>query len=125
MRCILGENYCGYENALKKLGLATLEERREQMCLKFAKQCLRLDKMKGLFPKNQSDHAMKKRNTEFYKVVKANTERFKKSSIPAMIRLLNDYQRKKKDTFHKLDAMIAMPVNSVSSSQYHCDNNKQ
>ena len=41
--CILGGNYCGYENALKKPGLATLEERREQMCLKFAKQCLRLD----------------------------------------------------------------------------------
>ena len=122
MRCILGGNYCGYENALKKPGLATLEERREQMCLKFAKQCLRLDKMKGLFPKNQSDHVMKKRNTEFYRVVKANTERFKRSSIPAMIRLLNDCQRKKKDTFNKLNAM---PVNSVSSSQYHCDNNKQ
>ena len=50
VRCILGENYSGYDNALEKLGLVTLEKRREQMSLKFAKQCLKLNKMNGLFP---------------------------------------------------------------------------
>ena len=39
---------------------------------------------------------MTKRNTEFYKVVKANTERFRKSAVPSMIRQLNDYQKKKR-----------------------------
>ena len=95
LRCILGESYNGYEDALKKLGLVTLEERREQMCLKFAKECLKLDKMKILFPRNESSHSMLKRNPEFYKVVKSQTERFRKSAIPSMIRMLNSYQNGK------------------------------
>ena len=121
VRCILGEEYSGYENALGKLGLVTLEKRREQMCLKFAKQCLKLKKMEGLFPKNSSEHSMVKRNTEFFKVVKANTERFRKSAVPSLIRQLNDYQKKKKDILSKVDA-LSMPVNYVSCSPNHCDN---
>ena len=65
---------------------------------------------------------MTKRNTEFYKVVKANTERFRKSAVPSMIRQLNDYQKKTRDILCKVDAM---PVNSVSYRPYHCDINKQ
>ena len=103
VRCILGEDYNGYANALKKLKLVTLEERREQMCLKFAKQCLKLDKMKELFPKNQSFHNMQKRCPEHYKVLKIQTERFRKSAIPSMIKMLNDCQRKKREIFKKLD----------------------
>ena len=45
LRCILGDSYTGYKDALEKL---SLEERREQMCLKFAKQCLKLEKKGGL-----------------------------------------------------------------------------
>ena len=122
VRCILGDNYKGYEDALGKLKLVSLEERRKQMCLKFAKQCIKLDKMKGLFPKNKSFHTMQKRAPEHYKVVRAQTERFGNSAIPAMIRMLNDCQRKKSDVFKKLDNM---PVNHVSMSPYHCDINKQ
>ena len=45
------------------------------------------------------------------------TERFKRSAIPSMIRLLNDCQKKKEETFKKLNAM---PVNHVCcSSLYH------
>ena len=123
LRCILGDSYKGYENALEKLKLVTLEERREQMCLKFAKQCLKLDKMKKLFPKNQSSHTMLKRCPEYYKVIKTQTERFRKSAIPSMIKLLNNCQKKKRDTFKKLDN--AVPVNHVLYSPYHCDINKQ
>ena len=92
------------------------------MCLKFAKQCLKLEKMKFLFPKSQSSHSMQKRNPEYYKVVKSQTERFKKSAIPSMLKMLNVVQREKRVTFKKLDAM---PVNHVSLGLYHCDNNKQ
>ena len=70
--------------------MVTLEKRREQMCLKFVEQCLKLKKMNGLFPKKKSDHSMSKRNTEFYRVVKANTERLRKSAVPSMLRQLND-----------------------------------
>ena len=110
LRCILGDSYTGYENALEKLRLVTLEERREQMCLKFAKQCLKLDKMKQLFPRNESHHLMEKRCPEFYKVVKMQTERFRKSAIPSMLRMLNGCHRKQNETFKKLDAV---PVNNV------------
>ena len=77
LRCILGDSYTGYKDALEKLRLVTLEERREQMCLKFAKQCLKLEKMKQLFPKNESQHLMEKRCPEFYNVVRMQTERFR------------------------------------------------
>ncbi len=99
----------------------TLEERREQMCLKFAKQCLKLNKMKQFFPRNHNSHAMEVRNSEFYKVDKIQTERFRKSAIPSMIKMLNVCQKKKKDTYKKLNAM---PLNHVCPSLYHCDNNK-
>ena len=116
VRCILKERYKGYQDALDKLGLVTLDERRSQMCLKFAKQCLKLDKMNGLFPRNQKNHVMEVRSSEFFKVVKAQTERFKKSAIPSMIKMLNDCQKEKEDTFKKLNAM---PVNNVFFSPYH------
>ena len=121
VRCILGDSYKGYEDALERLGLVTLEERREQMCLKFAKQCLKLEKMRQFFPRNKNSHAMEMRCSEFYKVIRSNTERFRKSAIPSMIQMLNDCQKQKNETFKKLDAV---PVNHVYLSPYHCDNKK-
>ena len=50
------------------------------MCLKFAKQCLKLEKMKELFPKNQSFHTMEKRCPEYYKVIKT-TKQLKLDSL--------------------------------------------
>ena len=93
---------------------------RDKMCLKFAKQCLKLSKMKDLFPKNESDHSMTKRNTDAYKVVRASTERFRKSAIPSMVKLLNEHEAKKQKQFKKLSSI--MPVNYVCNSLYHCDN---
>ena len=68
--------------------------------------------MKQLFPKNENQHLMEKRSPEFYKVVRIQTERLKKSAIPSMLRMLNDYHRKQNETFKKLDAV---PVNNVCS----------
>jgi len=52
------------------------------MCFKFAKQSLKLDKMKKFFTRNKNGHAMDIRSSEFYKVEKYQTERFGKSAIP-------------------------------------------
>ena len=38
------------------------------MCLKFAKQCVKLDKMKKLFPRNVNAHKMNKRSTDIEQV---------------------------------------------------------
>ena len=115
LRCILGDSYTGYKDALEKL---SLEERREQMCLKFAKQCLKLEKKKQLFPKNEGQHLMEKRCPEFYNVVRMQTERFRKSAIPSMLRMLNACHKKQNETFKKMNAV---PVNNVCPSPYHCD----
>ena len=78
-----------YKEALKIANLTTLEVRREKMCLKFAKDCLKIDKLKQMFPSNSKDHDMENRNTKKFKVNHAKTERYLKSSIPFLQRLLN------------------------------------
>ena len=65
---------------------------------------------------------MEVRSSEFYRVDKFGTERFKKSAIPFMIKLLNDKQRETNESLKKLNSII--PVNHVCTSLYHCDNKK-
>ena len=66
IKCILENGYTSYEEALEQLGLETLEKRRDQMCLKFSKQCLKLEKMRGLFPRRKSGHLMEKRSSDVF-----------------------------------------------------------
>ena len=89
IKIILNKYYSSYEDALKTLKLDTLEKRREILCLKFAKNCLRNDKMKKLFPLEKHQHNMKTRSKSYFKVNKARTTRYKKSAIPFMQKLLN------------------------------------
>ena len=123
MKCILGSSYQDYGKGLEKLGLDTLEKRRDNMCLKFAKQCLKLGKMKQFFGKNDSEHSMQKRDSNAFKVVRAQTERLRKSAIPSMIKMLNSYESGKRKLLKQLD--LSVPVNHGFASPYHCDNNKQ
>ena len=69
--------------------LDSLEERRQILCLKFAKNGIKNNNLNDLFPENDKTHKMKTRAVEKYKVQHANTERFKKSSIIAMQKMLN------------------------------------
>ena len=90
----MGYKYQGYKEALQYMSLESLKERREKM----AKKSLRLDKFSELFPFNNAKHLMKKRNHEKYAVANANTERYRKSAVPFLQRLLNDdFARQKKD----------------------------
>ena len=52
---ILKNNYKDYESALKMLNLDTLCERRRKQCLKFAKDCLKHEQMKKMFPINEKN----------------------------------------------------------------------
>ena len=38
---ILGRNYCEYSDAIRVLGIKTLKQRRQDLCLKFAKKCIK------------------------------------------------------------------------------------
>ena len=107
LRVILGKRYTHYSDALKKLNIESLEDRRNSLCLKFAKNCLKVDKLRKMFPKSSTKHAMSKRKVEFYDVNRTLTERYLNSAIPQMQRMLNICQTKKFETLKQL----AMPVN--------------
>ena len=79
------------------LKIDTLDTRRKNLCLAFAKKCLRNDKVKDMFPKKKFNHVMNLRKRKKYEVFKANTNRYKKSAVPYMRNLLNqDFERKAK-----------------------------
>ena len=92
IKVILGNRYNGYRKSLQNLDLETLHERREKLCLNFARKCLNNSKTKHLFPINVKTHQMKTRKKEKFKVQHANTERYRKSSIIYMQQLLNEYE---------------------------------
>ena len=94
VKLILGTKYNGYEKSLRKLGMEKLSERREQLCLNFARKCVKNPKTKHMFPENIKKHNMQTRSGEKFKVYYANNERFKKSSIIYMQNLLNQEENK-------------------------------
>ena len=107
VRIMLGEKYTDYENGLMKVDLDKLNDRREHLCLKFAKNCINNEKTKDLFKMNEKTHNMEARNTEEFQVNHANTGRLKDSSIPYMQRLLNsDANKIKQDV---IDRRIRRP----------------
>ena len=109
LRVILGKKYTSYSDALKLLNIESLEDRRKLLCLKFAKNCLKVDKLRKMFPKSSTKHGMSTRNLEFYNVNRTLTERYLNSAIPQMQRLLNSYQKKKYETLKQLDNYASKP----------------
>ena len=110
LKIILGEKYISYENALKVLKLQSLKERRDELCLKFAKKCLEVPKLQKMFPRSHHYHGMDKRNFEGFQVKRGLTERMRRSAIPHMQRLLNEQERKKRDVCRQISKF--KPVNN-------------
>ena len=90
LRIIMKDDYENYAQALLKSGLESLVDRREQLCLKFARSTLGNENVKDMFPLNTPDCPTEIRDREPFTVTFARTDRLKKSSIPHMQRLLND-----------------------------------
>ena len=86
-RIILKDDYSDYDQALLDLNMKSLHERRQMLALRFATKCTKSEKFSSLFPKNELSIS---RNPEEYHVNFAKIGRLKKSSIPAMQRLLNE-----------------------------------
>ena len=85
---ILKESYVSYAQALAVLNLETLTDRRDTLCLNFAKKCLKHEKTKDMFPlKEKNDYDL--REKVIYEVQHANTSRLLYSSIPQLQRALN------------------------------------
>ena len=73
-----------------------ISSHRENLCLKFAGNCLKNEKVKGIFSKNESNHKMIKRKNNLYSEKLIKTKRYKNSAIPYMVRLLNKEEQEKK-----------------------------
>ena len=87
-KIILKDEYQSYNEALEKLNLQNLSDRRQMLARRFAEKCLKSDRFKDLFPLN--DNTIDVRNDEKFFVKFAHTDRLRdSSSIPAMHRLLN------------------------------------
>ena len=67
------------------------------------------EKLKNMFPKNQNRHRMEKRSGEKFLVNKAFTERYRRSAIPNMQRLLNNSEKEKMEILKKIENSV--PVN--------------
>ena len=64
VRVIMGKSFENYKHGLNVLNIDTLDKRREKLCLNFAKNCLKNEKVKNLFPLNHPKHKMKKRKIQ-------------------------------------------------------------
>ena len=88
------DKYKNYEDALKILNLDSLEARRKELTLKFAKSAIKNNTMNDIFTKNNQVHNMKTRKRNDYNVNFANTERLKKASVISMQNMLNEDTQK-------------------------------
>ena len=91
-KLVLREKYKNYENALIILNLETLEQRRIELCRRFAKNGIMNNTLNDLFPLNNKKHRMNNRKQNIYKVNFANTNRLKSGSVISMQKLLNEEQ---------------------------------
>ena len=97
VKIILKNNYRNYKQGLNYLKMDTLDERRRKLCLKFAKNCLKNEKVKGMFKKKTNLHIMKMRNQKSYEERNIRTKRYQKSTIPYLTKLLNIEDEEKKN----------------------------
>ena len=93
LKIILGSDYPGYADALEYCGLETLSIRRENKCLQFGLKSLLHPVHKDMFPVNPQilQNPYNTRNSEHFKVNTAKSESYRKSAIPHIQRLLNEY----------------------------------
>ena len=96
LNIILGSGYTSYESApdILELDTDTLEERRDELCLNFARKSAEHPIHSKWFLKTKGEQHT--RNHNIYQPVWARTGRFGKSPIPHMTNILNEHCRKKK-----------------------------
>ena len=88
LHIILGNQCTSYSSALKTTGVARLTDRRKKVSINFAKKAQKTAKFSTWFKPNPKTGTRTKQ-PQFCPAV-AKTERFKKSPICELIKLLND-----------------------------------
>ena len=97
MAIIRAENHTTYKEALAHFKIETLEARRETLCLKFAIKAFKNQKFTSWFVINEP--TIDTRSTKPpLKHMKTRTRRFRKSPIPYLTGILDNYLTKKRTT---------------------------
>lgn len=90
-KTILGYQYNSYCDALKQCSMTSLNDRREEHCLKFAQGLNSNIRTNHLLPPTRFQcHGRTLRNSNNLSQLPAKTERFKNSPVPYFISLLNN-----------------------------------
>ena len=93
LKIILKNEYIDYQHAMTKLDMISLEDRRENLCKRFAQKNVNSVVMKSHFESNPKTHIMTTRNPELYDITFAHTQRLQNSPIIYMQRLLNEQNK--------------------------------
>ena len=89
-KLILNNNYTTYDDALRKLKLETLKDRRQKIAEKFAIGCQSIPEMKTLFEEpKECNYDLRTRNVCDVKF--ASRQRLFKSTVPTLQRMLNGH----------------------------------
>ena len=94
LRIILKDNYTSYHLAWKHLNIQTLEQRRADLCLKFALKMSENPNFKDFF--NSIKNTKNFRNQERYFVPFAKSSRYKNSLKMFLTRLINEHFKNNK-----------------------------
>lgn len=87
---ILKRKYSSYDTARQNLNMTTLKERRDILCKRFAMNLYKDPKHKEIF-QTIDPNRPNTRNKQVLKEFTCRTERFYKSAVPHMTRLINKY----------------------------------
>ena len=88
LRIILSGRYQSYNNALDQVQLETLHSRREKLCMKFARKCVKSKKFCHWF-KNEDRESITRQKNQKFRSVYCRTMRYDKSPLSYITRLLN------------------------------------
>ena len=91
---LICKKYTNYTQALRELQFEVLETCRKKLLLRMAKKLVEHDKMAHFFEPNNKEHNMITRKHNKYQIFKANTERYKNSSVIRMQSLINEEEKK-------------------------------
>ena len=89
---ILQEEYISYEEALNNTNMKSLRARRMNLITKIAKKALRSERFQEWFSEEEPNFGMVPRSKEskkLLKAVKCRTQRYERSSLPFMTKLLS------------------------------------
>ena len=91
---ILGDNYLSYKDALKYLGLDSLKNRRDKLCLKFGRKAEKHEKFSKWFKPAVYKRFTRQAKLKYCGVVAKHT-RFEKSPLSFLTRMLNKFYKVK------------------------------